>query len=304
MLGEICYWIFNMSIIASFMGLIILLIRKIKFIPHRVTVLLWLIPFIRMTVPVGINSPYSLMSLISKFTTRTVTVFQPADDLAFSFTNSVMAADSYGPITYKVNILEKVFAVAGMVWAVVALAILITLTVLYITTKREIKDAKALRDNIYLSEKGTSPATYGIFRPRIVLPVSYDDKDLEFIVRHEKTHIRRLDNVWRILGFIAAAIQWFNPLSWVFLKIFLSDLELACDEMAVAGYDIDERKDYARTLLKCTGSRSMLVSAFGGAKIRTRIENVLSYKRMTVFSAIGFSILVIVIIFTLLTNAG
>lgn len=293
-----------MSIIASFMGLIILLIRKIKFIPHRVAVLLWLIPFIRMTVPVGINSPYSLMSLISKFTTRTVTVFQPADDLAFSFTNSVMAANSYDPITYKVNILEKVFAVAGMVWAVVALAILITLTVLYITTKREIKDAKALRDNIYLSEKVTSPATYGIFRPRIVLPVSYDDKDLEFIVRHEKTHIRRLDNVWRILGFIAAAIHWFNPLSWVFLKIFLSDLELACDEMAVAGYDIDERKDYARTLLKCTGSRSMLVSAFGGAKIRTRIENVLSYKRMTVFSAIGFSILVIVIIFTLLTNAG
>ena len=293
-----------MSIIASFMGLIILLIRKIKFIPHRVTVLLWLIPFIRMTVPVGINSPYSLMSLISKFTTRTVTVFRPADDLAFSFTNSVMAANSYDPITYKVNILEKVFAVAGMVWAVVALAILITLTVLYITTKREIKDAKALRDNIYLSEKVTSPATYGIFRPRIVLPVSYDDKDLEFIVRHEKTHIRRLDNVWRILGFIAAAIHWFNPLSWVFLKIFLSDLELACDEMAVAGYDIDERKDYARTLLKCTGSRSMLVSAFGGAKIRTRIENVLSYKRMTVFSAIGFSILVIVIIFTLLTNAG
>ena len=304
MLGEICYWIFNMSIIASFMGLIILLIRKIKFIPHRVTVLLWLIPFIRMTVPVGINSPYSLMSLISKFTTRTVTVFQPADDLAFSFTNSVMAANSYDPITYKVNILEKVFAVAGMVWAVVVLAILITLTVLYITTKREIKDAKALRDNIYLSEKVTSPATYGIFRPRIVLPVSYDDKDLEFIVRHEKTHIRRFDNVWRILGFIAAAIHWFNPLSWVFLKIFLSDLELACDEMAVAGYDIDERKDYARTLLKCTGSRSMLVSAFGGAKIRTRIENVLSYKRMTVFSAIGFSILVIVIIFTLLTNAG
>lgn len=304
MLGEICYWIFNMSIIASFMGLIILLIRKIKFIPHRVTVLLWLIPFIRMTVPVGINSPYSLMSLISKFTTRTVTVFQPADDLAFSFTNSVMAANSYDPITYKVNILEKVFAVAGMVWAVVALAILITLTVLYITTKREIKDAKAFRDNIYLSEKVTSPATYGIFRPRIVLPVSYDDKDLEFIVRHEKTHIRRLDNVWRILGFIAAAIHWFNPLSWVFLKIFLSDLELACDEMAVAGYDIDERKDYARTLLKCTGSRSMLVSAFGGAKIRTRIENVLSYKRMTVLSAIGFSILVIVIIFTLLTNAG
>ena len=74
--------------------------------------------------------------------------------------------------------------------------------------------------------------------------------------------------------------------------------------MAVAGYGTEERKDYARTLLSCTGSRSLLVSAFGGAKIRTRIENVLSYKRMTVFSAIGFSILIIAVIFTLLTNAG
>ena len=304
MLGEICYWIFNMSITASFMGLIILLIRRIKFIPHRVTVFLWLIPFIRMTVPFGINSPYSLMSLISKFTTRTVTVFQPADDIAFSYTNSIMAAKSYDPITYKVNILENVFDIAGIVWAVIALAILITLTVLYVTTIREIKDAKILKDNVCLSEKVTSPATYGILRPKIVLPVSYADKDLRFIIRHEKTHIRRLDNLWRILGFAAAAVHWFNPLSWVFLRIFLSDLELACDEMAVSGYDTGERKDYARTLLSCTGSRSLLVSAFGGAKIRTRIENVLSYKRMTVFSAIGFSILIIAVIITLLTNAG
>ncbi len=48
----------------------------------------------------------------------------------------------------------------------------------------------------------------------------------------------------------------------------------------------------------------MLVSAFGGAKVRTRIENVLSYKKMTAFSAIGFTLLVMVIIYTLVTNAG
>ena len=128
--------------------------------------------------------------------------------------------------------------------------------------------------------------------------------ELKYIIRHEKTHIKRLDNLWRIIGFITASIHWFNPLSWVFLKAFLNDLELACDEMAVSGYDKEERKEYARTLLSCSGGKSLLVSAFGGAKVRTRIENVLSYKKMTAFSALGFALLVVVIIFTLITNAG
>lgn len=293
-----------MSIVASFMGLIVMLLRKIRFIPRRVSVFLWIIPFLRMTVPVGLNSPYSLMSLVSRFTTRTVTVYQPSDDIAFSFSNSIRAAESYSPITYKVNILGTVFSVAGMIWTVVSLALLIALTIIYVSTKNAVADSRLLESNIFFSDKVDSPAVYGIIRPKIIIPGSYEDMELKYIIRHEKTHIKRLDNLWRIIGFITASIHWFNPLSWVFLKAFLNDLELACDEMAVSGYDKEERKEYARTLLSCSGGKSLLVSAFGGAKVRTRIENVLSYKKMTAFSAIGFTLLVLVIIFTLITNAG
>ena len=293
-----------MSIVASFMGLIVMLLRKIRFIPRRVSVFLWIIPFLRMTVPVGLNSPYSLMSLVSRFTTRTVTVYQPSDDIAFSFSNSIRAAESYSPITYKVNILGTVFSVAGMIWIVVSLALLIALAIIYVSTKNAVADSRHLESNIFFSDKVDSPAVYGIIRPKIIIPGSYKDMELKYIIRHEKTHIKRLDNLWRIIGFITASIHWFNPLSWVFLKAFLNDLELACDEMAVSGYDKEERKEYARTLLSCSGSKSLLVSAFGGAKVRTRIENVLSYKKMTAFSALGFALLVVVIIFTLITNAG
>ena len=303
-IGEVCYWLINMSIVASFMGLIVMLLRKIRFIPRRVSVFLWIIPFLRMTVPVGLNSPYSLMSLVSRFTTRTVTVYQPSDDIAFSFSNSIRAAESYSPITYKVNIIGTVFSVAGMIWIVVSLALLIALTLIYVSTKNAVADSRHLESNIFFSDKVDSPAVYGIIRPKIIIPGSYKDMELKYIIRHEKTHIKRLDNLWRILGFITASVHWFNPLSWVFLKAFLNDLELACDEMAVSGYDKEERKEYARTLLSCSGSKSLLVSAFGGAKVRTRIENVLSYKKMTAFSALGFALLVVVIIFTLITNAG
>jgi beta-lactamase regulating signal transducer with metallopeptidase domain len=304
MLGELCYWIFNMSIIASLVGLFVLIIRKLKFIPHRVSVFLWIIPFVRMCIPLGLSSPYSLMTLISRLTTRTVTVYQLTEEIELSLTNSIMAANSYFPITYKVNILKQIFDVAALIWIIGALAIIIVLAILYTATKREIKDSKLLENNIFLSEKVQSPAVYGIINPRIVLPDSFTNQELKYILQHEKTHIRRRDNLWRLLGFLAAAIHWFNPFSWVFLTVFLSDLELACEEAAVAKYKGEERKEYARTLLNCNRSKSFFASAFGGARVRMRIENVLSYKEMTVVSAIGFTILILAIIVTLLTNAG
>ena len=304
MLGEFCYWIFNMSITASVTGLLVLLIRRIRFIPRRISVFLWIIPFIRMCVPFGLNSRYSLLTLISRFTTRTVTVYQPTDDIAFSLSNSIMAANDYFPITYKVNTLSRVFEIAGLIWIIGAAAILIALAILYAATKRTVKDSRLLEQNVFLSDKVESPAVYGIIKPRIVLPASYADRELKYVLRHEKTHIRRRDNLWRLLAFAAVAAHWFNPLSWVFLKAFLSDLELACDESALSGYSEAERKEYARTLLDCAESKSLFVSAFGGAKVRTRIENVLSYKQMTAVSAVGSALLILAIIYTLLTNAG
>ena len=131
MLGEFCYWIVNMSITASVTGLIVMAARKIKAVPRRFSVFLWIIPFVRMWVPFGLNSRYSLMTLISQLTTKTVTIYQPADDIAFSVTNTLMLADSYFPIAYKVNILSKVFEISSLVWIISALALILALTILY-----------------------------------------------------------------------------------------------------------------------------------------------------------------------------
>ena len=304
MLGAVFYWVLNMGLIASVMGLPVLVIRKVKRIPHRVSAFLWIIPYFRMCFPFGLNSPYSLMTLISRLTTRTVTVFQPAEAIAFSMTNAVMAADSYFPITFKVHTLRRVFEIAGLIWLIGALAIILALVMLYAAAKHEIRDSCILERNVYLSEKIESPAVYGIIRPRIILPAGFADAGREYVLQHERTHIRRCDNLWRLIGFLLTAVHWFHPLCWLFLKAFLADLELACDEMAVSKYSDEERREYARTLLNCARSKNVFVSAFGGAKVRTRIENVLSYRQMTLISAAGFALLIIAIICALLTNAG
>lgn len=304
MLGETFYWIFNMSITAAVTGLVVLLIRTVRKFPRRVIYYLWIIPFLRMVIPLGLNSPYSLMSLLSRFTTRTVTVFMPADDIGFSMTNCVMAANSYFPITYKVNLLERLFSASSIVWIIGLLAAAAMLTILYFSGIHEMKYSVHLQENIYLSEKIQSPAVYGIIRPRIILPVSYAGTDMDYILMHERMHIRRADNLWRILAFIITAIHWFNPFAWLFLKLFLADTELACDECVISKCSPEQRKAYALSLLECKKSSSLFASAFGGAKIRTRIENVLSFRKMTWISAAGFIALAIAIAVVLLTNAG
>ena len=304
MLQEVFYWIFNMSITAALTGVLIMLVRLIKGIPRRMTTFLWIIPFLRMTIPLGLDSPYSLMTLLSKITTKTIVVFQPTDKISFSMMNSVMAANSYFPITYKVNILENIFSVASVIWAVVALAIVLMLTAIYCTTLFEIKDSKYLRENVYLSEKISSPAVYGVLRPKIVLPAPYKDRDIELIVQHEKTHIRGLDNLWRMIAFLIVAVHWFNPFSWLFLKAFLADLELSCDERVLVKLGADRSKEYASALLECKQGATVFASAFGGARIRTRIENILSFRKLTWISLAAFIALISVIFYVLLTNAG
>lgn len=304
MLPEVFYWIFNMSIISAVTGVFVMLIRQIKKLPRRLTVFLWAIPFLRMVFPFGLNSHYSLMSLLAKITTKTVVVYQPCDDVAFSFTNAVMAADTYFPITYKVNVLKNVFCVASVIWAVVALAILLMLAVTYFATIYEIKDSTHLRDNIYFSDKIISPAVYGIVKPKIILPASYKDRDVELVILHEKTHIRSFDNLWRIVAFAIVAVHWFNPLCWLVLKGFLTDLELSCDERVLTRLGADRAKEYAMSLLESRQGATVFASAFGGAKIRTRVENILSFRKLTWLSLVVFAVLLGIISYVLLTNAG
>lgn len=293
-----------MSLTATITGLFVMLVSQVKKIPRRLTVFLWIIPFLRMVFPFGLSSNYSLMSLLSKITTKTIVVYQPTEDVAFSMMNSVMAADTYFPITYKVNFLEKIFNFSSVIWLIVSLAILLMLVVMYFTTLCEIKDATHLKDNIYLSEKVISPAVYGIVNPRIIMPASYKDRNVEFVILHEKMHIRSLDNLWRIIAFVIVAVHWFNPLCWLFLKAFLTDLELACDERVLKMLGDSRAKEYALSLLESRQGTAVFASAFGGAKIRTRIENILCFKKLTWLSLTAFVALIVIIFYVLLTNAG
>ena len=303
MLREAFYWILNMSIIATVYGLLLYALRYIKSCPRTVIYVLWGVVVIRMLCPVSFSSKLSLMNILSRLSGTTMVKTVPIEDLSLSLTNTIQRAAAYQPIAYKSSAWENFITVASMIWLVFALAGILAMCILYGLTRSELKKAVLLRDNLYEGPMVNSPTVIGILHPRIILPLDMDDKNLAYILLHERIHIARRDNLWRMIAILAACIHWFNPMSWVFLKLFLYDCELACDEGAIKKLKLEERKEYARTLLNyADGERTMFSSAFGSNKVKLRVVQVLSYRRLTWFSVLYFSLLMVSIVVLLLTN--
>lgn len=324
--GEAFYWILNMSVTASLAGAVLLLLRKIKKLPRRLIFILWAVPFLRMWMPVSIGSQYGLMGFLARAGIRTVTVYEKSE--AFTAMNCVGAAESYFPVVYKINVLEKIFNGAFIVWLIGCVTLFAVLIFLYVGTKKEVCRGERLQlpnggsaadgkqescfpnkfmENMRLSDRISSPAVYGILHPQIVIPASYidinhRDKVLTYILAHENVHIKRRDNLWRLSAFATACLHWFNPFVWLFLKLFLEDMELACDEKALAELSEKEKKAYALALVECAADAPLFASAFGGANLHKRVCHILSYKKVSAFSALCFAVLAAGIAYALLTN--
>ena len=358
MAGEIFYLVLNISILGSVVGAIILLLRRIPVLPRFGIYLLWALPLLRFWMPIGPANKYSLLSLISRYATKTVVVWESgpgAPDL--TMTNSLQAATGYFPIEYKTDLLKDIFNIAGLVWAVVTIGAILCSISLYIVTKSAVitrttdnrnkapgicvnmrgaetahtggtkgfrkqsrlaqrparfpagsrrgnKEVEHIKENIYRSDKVLSPVVYGIIRPKIILPMDIAGADMEYILKHEQIHVRRRDNLWRVVAVITACVHWFNPLAWVFVRCFFTDMELACDAMVLKKLGDDDKKSYASALLTCSAGKTWYASAFGGGKTRLRIESVLSYKKLTFASGLCFAALFIAIAVTIITNAA
>lgn len=150
MLSEIFYWLLNMSIVGGAVSIIVLCLRKVRKIPKSFVYMLWVIPLIRLVLPFGVTSKYSLLSLVSNLTTKTVVVYKGTKFIPeLAYTNSIKTANTYFPVEYKTNLLESVFHVTSIVWAIIATAAVLTAILLYTFTKSEIKSAALYKDNIF-----------------------------------------------------------------------------------------------------------------------------------------------------------
>ncbi|MBQ2729369.1 MAG: M56 family metallopeptidase [Clostridia bacterium] len=140
--------------------------------------------------------------------------------------------------------------------------------------------------DIYVSKVCRSPMLFGYFKKRIVVPeLSVSDDALRSVLTHELIHYRRGDVWLKLLALIANSIHWFNPLVYVAVSRFNSEMELSCDEKALAGVDEEARVVYGKTMLdivsRCRGGEAVLTTKFNPRKNASgeRIRNILDTKK-------------------------
>lgn len=81
------------------------------------------------------------------------------------------------------------------------------------------------------------PIAVGLFDPRIVLsPQSeeWTETRRQAVLCHELAHIQRLDAWTQLLGVLATATYWFNPLVWIVAHLMRAERERACDDVVLA----------------------------------------------------------------------
>lgn len=150
----------------------------------------------------------------------------------------------------------------------------------YVLLKRRIREAIRLEDGTWETDRIGTAFILGYFRPRIYLPMGMGEDQRALILKHEQTHLKRLDHWTKLIGFLALAVHWFNPLVWIAYWMLCKEIELACDEAVVAGMDLSQRKCYSAALLTfSTKGHLACPVAFGEKPVKRRIKAVLSYRK-------------------------
>ena len=114
----------------------------------------------------------------------------------------------------------------------------------------------------------TMPMTWGIFRPRIVLPCGvdgWDEQRKRIVLSHELAHVSRCDWAFQICAELLRGCFWFHPLAWISAKWLRQESECACDDAVLnSGVAAEEYASELLTLtqtLKTPGRRFSLALA-------------------------------------------
>ena len=311
----------NMSLTASIAIVLLILLRFVlKKAPKVISYALWGIVLFRLLCPVSIGSTFSAFNLFetptedSGFITSVIE-YVPTDIVHTEYpsvavpipgvSDAINETLPQGEEQLRADPLEALVSIATYVWMTGVLGMGIYSVISYVQLRRKLRVVVPLRENIFIADDIKSPFVVGLFRPKIYLPCNLGEQEQEYIILHEKHHIKRLDHVMKALAFMALAIHWFNPLVWVAFILAGKDMEMSCDEAVIRQVGSDVRADYSASLLTLATGRRIIAGtplAFGEGDTKGRIHNLSKWKKPAVWIVILSVILCVVLAVCLITN--
>lgn len=278
----------NMTFTASWLILAIILFRLIfRKCPKWINCLLWLLVGIRLVCPVSFESEMSLVPQKDVITDENFYYsFAPTIDSGINIIDNAV-----NPVISDVLSTEPVSSVnnsqifgflMGVVWFIGLCVMLLYALISYIRLKKQVRTAIPFKDNILICDEVSSPFILGFIKPKIYMPSTLSESNAQYVISHERAHLRRKDYLWKPLGFIILSVYWFNPLVWISYIMLCRDIELACDEKVLKEKGEKEKKAYSEALFSCSAKQKYITAcpvAFGEVGVKQRIKAVLNYKK-------------------------
>lgn len=307
--------ILDMSISGAAMILVITLIRAVFIhkLPKKAFVLLWEIVILRLLLPIKIPSITSVFTLSN----RTIPRVMPYAD-SLTEPNIAVNDDGYLEIAQVRNMLNvPVWEIVWFVGSVISAAVFIGLYILGFRKYRfaervdiALPEEMRLRRRVDIRICGgiSSPLTYGLVKPVILLPKTFalsNSEQLKYVLTHELTHIKRFDILRKIALIIAVCVQWANPFVWVMFVLFNRDIELVCDDYVIGKIGRENRKKYAMAIIETLDNSSeILHNYFSKNAVEERIVSISKHKKESVLSGAAAGVLTLFVTAVFATSAA
>ncbi len=164
---------------------------------------------------------------------------------------------------------------------------------------------------VWLSEYVDVPATIGFIKPVILIPVAsvnnLSAEQLEAIILHELSHIRRHDYLVNLFISVIETILFFNPFILLLSKALKRERENCCDDFVIQ-YRYDPHS-YASALLSLEQSRrsnlQLSIAAVSGKKqLLMRIKRITNNKVATNQFNYGQKLFALIMITAIIFSIG
>ncbi len=275
-------WLLQTSWQASILAALILVLQRLfrRFLPPAWSFGLWLILLVKLLLPVSPSSQLSLFNFVSIekliLNDQRVAAEDSRQGIGMGISGlgdekqSVSADSVASDQSATINLSLLLTAT----WLIVAFMLLgrtayVNIGVLSHARKlRPLIDGEVLNllenckselrvhvpVSVVVTEKVQSPALLGFIRPRLLLPErilqALTPAELRHVFLHELAHVKRLDIFCSWLVTFLQILHWFNPVLWFAFNRMRSDLEIACDSLALSTPRKNQRYDYGRTIIK------------------------------------------------------
>ena len=302
--------ILNNALVASWIILAVIICRQLfRKAPKWINCVLWGLVAIRLIIPFSIESIFSLVPSAKPVPVDIEYAKVPQINSGIpainTIVNPVLENNFVADEIASANPMQIVIFILSHVWIIGVAGLFIYAVVSSFMIKRRVRTAQLIEKGIYECDNIESPFILGIVRPRVYVPVCMDKESYECVLEHEKAHIKRLDHIWKPLGFLILAVYWFNPLCWIAYIMLCKDIEYACDERVTRDKDKDWKAKYCQVLLDCSSQRRLVSAcpvAFGEVSVKDRIKSVINYKKPAFWIIVAAVVISVIVAVCFMTN--